>query len=268
VSLGRSAAAGVLAGAALAALRVPPPRGRELRSTVWAALGGVVGFPVLTTLALVRTTSAHAAVVIAALPLVTAAFAVLRAGDRPRPLFWSAAGLAGGTVAGYALLRGGGEGGDLGADLLLAGAVLCAAFGYAEGAVLTRRRPGWQVVAWTLVLTLPLTVPSTAAALWLARAEEGPTAPQAAALAYQALVTAFLAYLLWYRGLALAGVARAAQVQNLQPLLTVGWSALLLGEPVGWPTLAAAVVVLACVVVGQRAGPAADRATARAPDPT
>ena len=45
---------------------------------------------------------------------------------------------------------------------------------------------------------------------------------------------------------------RSARSSSSQPLLTLGWSALLLGEHVDALTLLAAVAVLACVVLTQR----------------
>jgi drug/metabolite transporter (DMT)-like permease len=48
-------------------------------------------------------------------------------------------------------------------------------------------------------------------------------------------------------------VARIGQVQLIQPLLTLAWSALLLGEHVGPATLVASIAVVASVVATQRA---------------
>jgi drug/metabolite transporter (DMT)-like permease len=63
----------------------------------------------------------------------------------------------------------------------------------------------------------------------------------------------FLGFFAWYAGLARGGVARIGQVQLAQPVLTLGWSALLLGESVGPATLITAFAVLACVAATQRA---------------
>ena len=68
----------------------------DLPALAVTALGVVVGFPLLTALALQHVTSAHSIVFVGLLPLCTALFAVLRGGERPRPAFWlfSAAGAA------------------------------------------------------------------------------------------------------------------------------------------------------------------------------
>ncbi len=253
IAMGRAAIAGVVAVGVLAVLRVRWPGRSAARPLVFIGLGVVVGFPVLTTIALQSTTSAHAAVVIAGLPIATAVLGVARTGERPPRAFWYAA--VSGTVAlaFFAFSRGGASGGDLVADLLLLGAVLSAAYGYVEGAVLSRQMPGWQVISWVLVVLLPLTVTtSLVSVVWIDSARV-PTVESTAALLYLALVSMYVGFFAWYAGLHRAGVARASQVQLLQPLLTLLWSVLLLGETVGLLTILAAVAVLGCVVWTQRA---------------
>jgi drug/metabolite transporter (DMT)-like permease len=61
-----------------------------------------------------------------------------------------------------------------------------------------------------------------------------------------------LGFFAWYRGLALGGIARISQLQLLQPLLTIGWAALFLGESLTLATGLTAVLVVLCVAVGQR----------------
>ena len=71
--------------------------------------------------------------------------------------------------------------------------------------------------------------------------------------AYVAVVSMFLGFFAWYAGLARGGVARIGQVQLAQPVLTLGWSAALLGEHVSVATVVTALAVLACVAATQRA---------------
>jgi drug/metabolite transporter (DMT)-like permease len=124
-----------LAAAAFATERRPSLA--DLPSLAITAAGVVVGFPLFTALALQHVTSAHSIVFVGLLPLCTAAFAVLRGGERPRPLFWvfSAAGAA--VVAGYAAM--GGAQASLTGDLLMLAAVVVCGMGYAEGARLSRK---------------------------------------------------------------------------------------------------------------------------------
>ena len=55
--------------------------------------------------------------------------------------------------------------------------------------------------------------------------------------AYTIVVSMFVAFIFWYGGLGKAGIARASQVQLIQPLLTVVWAGLLLHESIGGGTV-------------------------------
>lgn len=214
----------------------------------------MIGFPVLATVALDRgASSSHAAVVIGLLPAATATVATLRAGERPATAFWLASGAGAVAVTLFAVIRQEAVSGGLAvADLLLFGALVAGGVGYAEGGRLARTMPGWRIIAWALVLTLPGTAITSAGLL--AATPVRVSGDAFLGFAYVALVSMFLGFFAWYRGLADAGVARASQLQVAQPLLTVGWSAWLLGERVGPPTVVAAVAVLVCVGLTQRAG--------------
>jgi drug/metabolite transporter (DMT)-like permease len=264
VAAGRAVVAALLAAAVLAAVRAPRPSAAQVRSLAVVALGVVVGFPVFTSLALEERESAHAAVVIALLPICTALFAVLRAGERPSPRFWGAAGLGAASVLAFAVTAGAGE--LRASDVHLLAAVVLCGLGYAEGGALSRTLGGARTICWALLVALPVTVPATV----LAVATSTPLAAGADAwlgFAYVSAVSMFLGFFAWYGGLARGGVARVGQVQLAQPVLTLGWSALVLGETVGPATLGAAVLVLASVALTQRArvGHAPGHAARRGP---
>ncbi|MDX3113544.1 MULTISPECIES: DMT family transporter [Streptomyces] len=245
----RSVLATVLAGACLLALRIPPPARRHWAGLAVVAGGVVVGFPLLTTLALQTSTTAHAAVVVGLLPLTTALLSVLRTGARPSRAFWAAALVGAGAVAAFTVQQSGGA--LTTADLYLFGALLVCAAGYTEGGRLARVMPGWQVIGWALVLCLPVTLP--AAALAVAVEPVRLTAHSVAGLLWVTAGSQFLGLVVWYRGMAAIGIPRASQLQLAQPLLTLVWSVLLLGEHLtpAAPLTAAAVVV--CIAVTQRA---------------
>ncbi len=250
VGIGRAVLAAVLAGAALWLARAPRPTRAQVRRLWLVVLGVVVGFPLLSSVALQAVGAAHGAVVVGLLPMGTAVCALARAGERPRPAFWLAGGAGAVAVLAFAWSVGAGL---RPADLLLLGAVAAGALGYAEGGALARELPGWQVIAWALVLALPLTVPVSVVAVTV----RPPVAPGAAAwsgLGYVAAVSMFLGFVAWYRGLALGGVARIGQLQLVQPVLTLIWSAALLAERVDAPTVLAALAVLACTAATQSAG--------------
>ncbi|MDQ1044009.1 DMT family transporter [Streptomyces sp. V4I2] len=245
----RSVLAALIAGGCLLALRVPVPARRHWPGLAVVAAGVVVGFPLLSTLALQTSTTAHAAVVVGLLPLTTALFAALRMGTRPSRTFWAAALAGAAAVAAFTVQQSGGALST--ADVYLFGALLVCAAGYTEGGRLARGMPGWQVIGWALVLCLPLAVPAAAVALSYEPVHL--TAHSVAGLLWVSAGSQFLGLVVWYRGMAVIGIPKASQLQLAQPLLTLVWSVLLLGEhlTVAAPLTAAAVLV--CIAVTQRA---------------
>ncbi|MEU5837123.1 EamA family transporter [Streptomyces diacarni] len=244
----RMLVAGLVAAATLRARRVPLPARRHWAGLAVAASGVVIGFPLLTTLALRTSTTSHAAVVVGLLPLTTAVYSSLRTGARPSPAFWGAALAGAAVVVAFALYQSGGAPGV--GDLFLCGALLICAAGYAEGGKLARELPAVHVIGWALVGCLPLAAAGSA----LAPAYEpvALTGQAAVGLAWSALGSQFLGLLFWYRAMGLVGVSRTSQVQLAQPLLTLVWAVLLLGERLTPAAPAAALAVLVCIVVVQR----------------
>ena len=249
----RATIAGVLGTLLLLALRAARPARAELWPLVIVALGVVVGFPLLTALALQHVSSAHAIVFIGLLPLATAVFGVLRGGERPQAAFWlfSAAGSA--AVVAFAM-RHGIDASPLGDALMLAAIVVCG-LGYAEGARLSRRLGGWQVICWALVISLPV---MAALAWWLWPASLAAVgAASWWGLAYVSLFSMLIGFVFWYRGLALGGIAGVGQLQLLQPFFGFVLAALLLHETVPPAMVAVTAVVIACVAGARRFGRAA-----------
>ncbi|ALG74621.1 transporter [Azospirillum thiophilum] len=244
----RALIAALLGAVFLVALRQVKPARADLRSLMVVAVGVVVGFPLLTALALRHVTSAHSLVFIGLLPLSTALFGVLRGGERPKPVFWLFSGLGAATIAGFALLTG--DGGSITGDLLMVAAILLCGLGYAEGATLSRRLGGWQVISWALLLALP----AMAAVALLTRPDSwaGIGGPAWLGLAYVSIFSMLLGFVFWYRGLALGGIAGVGQLQLLQPFFGLALAALLLHEPVAWSMIAAAGVVVLCVAGAKR----------------
>ncbi|MBV9163716.1 MAG: DMT family transporter [Pseudonocardiales bacterium] len=250
VGLGRVVIAAALAAVVLTArgerLIVP----KLLPRLGIVVLGVVIGFPLLTTLALQDVSSAHAAVVSGLLPAATAGMAVARAGERPRREYWFALVIGLVAVLGFAAIQGAGR--PRLADLLVLAAVVLAGLGFADGATLAREYGGWRVICWALVLTLPVLLPITVTSAVL-HPPVHVTIGAALGLGYVSVISTFLAFFAWYAGLARGGVARIGRLQLIQPVLTLGWSALLLGEHISLATGIAAVIVLAVVVVGRKA---------------
>ncbi|WP_417770906.1 DMT family transporter [Stappia sp.] len=244
----RAVLAALLAATLLAVLREKRPARGDLGPLVLVALGVVVGFPLLTAMALEHITSAHSVVFIGLLPLATALFGVLRGGERPRPLFWlfSCAGAL--AVAVFALWQNARI--SLAGDLPMLAAILVCGFGYAEGARLSRRLGGWQVICWALVLALPVMAPLALVAHPQTLA--GIAAPAWLGLAYVSVFSMLVGFFFWYRGLALGGIAGVGQLQLLQPFFGLLLSGFVLNEPVVPSMIGVTVFVVACVVGARR----------------
>ncbi|WP_232629358.1 DMT family transporter [Methylobacterium sp. Leaf118] len=244
----RAVIAALLGATLLLALRQKRPASRDLGSLAAVALGVVIGFPLLTALALQHITAARSVVFVGLLPLATALFAVLRGGERPRRGFWLFSVLGAALVAGFALARS--EGGTATGDLLMVAAIGLCGLGYAEGAGLSRRLGGWQVISWALLLALPA-MAGLALAAW-PTSWSGVGAPAWAGLAYVSVFSMLVGFVFWYRGLALGGIARVGQLQLLQPFFGLALASLLLGEPVAWTMIAVASLVVLCVAGAKR----------------
>jgi drug/metabolite transporter (DMT)-like permease len=250
VAFGRAVGAAALAAAYLWFSRAARPSRAQWRRLAIVAVGVVAGFPLFTSLALTSTTSAHGAVVVALLPAMTAVFAVARAGERPPALFWVAGGSGLVAVLTFLIVSGSVRGGLAVTDLYLLAAIGLCALGYAEGGVLARELGGARTICWALLVALPVTLPLTVAAAVVHPPHASATGW--AAFGYLTVVSMFLGFFAWYAGLARGGIARVGQIQLAQPVLTLFWSALLLGEQVGAWSIVAAAVVLVFVVLTQR----------------
>jgi drug/metabolite transporter (DMT)-like permease len=224
-----------------------PARGDILPLAI-VALGVVVGFPLLTALALQHVTAAYSIVFIGLLPLATAVFGVLRGGERPKPAFWLFSILGAATVAGFALFGSGA--GSVAGDLLMMAAIVLCGLGYAEGATLSRRLGGWQVISWALLLSLPMMGLITIFNLPTSWSGVGTAAW--ISLAYVSIFSMLVGFIFWYRGLALGGIAGVGQLQLLQPFFGLVLAAVFLHEPIVWTMIASTAVVVLCVAGAKR----------------
>jgi drug/metabolite transporter (DMT)-like permease len=239
----RAAIAGLLGLAMLVLFRQKRPERSDFLSLVIVALGVVVGFPLLTALALKHVTSAHSIIFVGLLPLATAIFGVLRGGERPRAAFWLFSCIGSALVAGFALTQGV-TASPIGDSLMLAAIVVCG-LGYAEGAALSRRLGGWQVICWALAISLPIMLVLTFATLPPSFAGIGSGAW--IGLAYVSLFSMLIGFVFWYRGLAQGGIAAVGQLQLLQPFFGLALAATLLHEQVSPLMVVVTLGVVACV---------------------
>jgi EamA-like transporter family. len=248
LTFSRASIAGVLAIMLILFLSQARPQRHQLISLVVVAAGVVVGFPLLTAMALQHVTSAHSIVFLGLLPMATAIFGVVRGGERPRLAFWifSVAGSL--LVMGFALLQKGSV--SVTGDLLMLASVIVCGLGYAEGAKLSRELGGWQVICWALIMSLPLMLVATLETL---PENMGEISLQAwLSLGYVSLFSMLIGFIFWYRGLAAGGIAAVGQLQLLQPFFGLGLSATLLSETVRPMMILITLGVILCVVGSRR----------------
>lgn len=227
------------------------------RQVPWAASGAilasslmlVVGFPGFMAVAMQTVPANHGGVVLGILPLATAIMASLIAGERPSPAFWGWGIVGAGLVLAFTLRESGLR--IVTGDVWLFASGLCAATGYVIFGKLSRGMPGWEVICWALVASLPVTLAGSLLT-WNAGFLAASTT-SLAALGYAAFFSMFLGFFAWNAGLARGGISRVSQVQLLQSFVTIAVSAVLLGEAISAETIGFAAAVAFVVWMGRRA---------------
>ena len=248
IGLGRASVAALIAVLILFIFKQPRPNKQQLKGLAITALGVVIGFPVLTSWAMETIHASHAGVVIAILPLLTALIGALVSGERPSMRFWMISVIGAAIVVSYSLLQGdlSFQNGDL---LLLAGSLL-GALGYAVGGKLSQQLGGWQVICWVLVISFPFIIIPTL----LSKPDNFAVIPTNVWLsfAYLALMSQLFGFFLWYKGLAIGGIARVSQMQLSQPFLTIMASIILLGEGFDLTTAIFAIAIVLVIAISRK----------------
>lgn len=243
-TIARAVIAGILALSVLLIYKEKRPAKNQLFPLALVAIGCVIGFPLLSSLALQYITSAHSIVFLGMLPLATAIFGVFRGGERPHPVFWIFSVIGSLLVIGYAFSQGI-SASPIGDILMLVAIILCG-MGYAEGAKLSRTLGGWQVISWALVLSLPVMLPLFF--IYFPSNLENISFRGWFGLGYISLFSMFIGFIFWYKGLAQGGITTVGQLQLLQPFFGLALAAYLLHEQVSIGMLGITVGVILCVV--------------------
>lgn len=245
VGLGRALVAAVLAFIALYVTRQKIPPLRYWWRFALVGAGVVIGFPLLSSLAMSHVPAVHGAVITGLVPIATAFVATVRGGERPSVGFWSSSVACCVLVLVFAYQAAGAR--LQFADIAMIGAVFAAGIGYAEGASLARIFGHWQVICWALLLSAPIVIAIIAyRCVTASQPLAFPPIYSAAALVgwgafiYVSVISMFAAFMFWYRGLALGGTAAVGQLQFMQPFLTIVAATFVFGE-----TLQSSVVVFA-----------------------
>lgn len=236
------------------ALRLPlPTGGNDWRLLGISAACGFVGFPLLFAIGVDLTTTAHAALIMAALPIFTGLFGAAAERRWPGRLWWYGAVLA---LLGEAVLVGARfgfaePGASLEGDLLTLASCIVAAGGYVAGSRLSSSIGTWSTTFWGLSLgglvLLPLLAVRFDATDWGAV-----TAVGWYAAGYLALFATILAYVCWYWALAQGGTARMGSIQFAQPVVALAAAVTVMGETMTAPLALATVAILAGIAIARR----------------
>jgi drug/metabolite transporter (DMT)-like permease len=248
VTFGRSSLGGICALLLFAFTKPKLPTKSQLIRLSVMALGVVYGFPLFVSLAMKTLPSAHGGIVLGVLPLATAVVGAIRFHERPSLAFWITAVMGSLLVITYASLNG--SGGLASEDWLLFVAIASASIGYSEGGKLSEEMSSVDVISWALVLTLPINIFLTYQYIDFEISAVSTSA--IISFVYVGLISMYIAFFFWYRGIALGGVARVGQVQLLQPFLTLVGAYFLLDEQITAMNIGFALCVLAVVVLGKR----------------
>jgi len=247
VGLGRGVIAAILVAIILIVKKVKLPTARQFKSLLIVSLGAVLGFPLLTSWAMTSLPVSHGAIELALLPLATAGFAMMRAGEIPSRKFWLSSIAGALAVIIYAIYLGLGQLHI--ADFALLATVVILGLSYAEGGMLAQELGSWQVIAWAIIIAVPVLIIPVS----LNVSGEMLHAPLKAWISflYLAIVSQFLAYVAWYGGMAMGGISRVSQIQYLQPFLMIIFAALFLHESITVFTIVIAIAVVLSVIIGK-----------------
>jgi drug/metabolite transporter (DMT)-like permease len=202
------------------------PDRRHVMGIAWTGIGLAIGYPLFVALAVQDVPASHGAVVIGLAPAATGIGVV--------------------AVALFAIWQGGGR--LALADGWLVAAILSVGIGYVEGGRVSRELGGTVTLCWAMILLVPI----ASVILIMAIVNRNWSAVPWEAWAgfwYAGAISMFLGSIAWYEGLAAGGIARIGQLNLLQPILALGWSALLLEEHVPLPFFVTAIVVLVAMTV-------------------
>lgn len=249
VGLGRTVIAALIVSIIFIVKRESLPTKNQFLSIVIVAIGAVLAFPLLTTYAMKSLPVSHGAVELALLPLATAGFAIWRGGERPSKRYWAVSIIGAISVLMYAIYLGLGQ--LQKGDIALIAAVILLGLSYAEGGKLSKELGSWQVIAWAILISAPFFIIPVGFSISVQMLQ----APIEAwiSLFYLGVVSQFIAYIAWYGGMSLGGIAKVGQIQYLQPFLMIAFSVFLLGEKITLLTIFLAMIVVVCVIIGKNA---------------
>ena len=251
ITFGRSAVAGFLALLYLLFFKKKMPQKSNLMNFSIIALCLTIGFPLSLSYGLIYSTSIHAGVILAFLPLATAIFASFYFKQRASIGFWLCALVGSIIIIIYILIHNQNVNANFKIshyDILFCIAVIVAAVGYNFGAKLTKNMSSAEVISWALVLALPLHF--ILAIYYFPKSEISIIAWFG--FFYTALFSQWIGFFAWYKALDLGGAVRVSQIQLLMPFLTFAFSILFLGEILDSLAIVFSAIIIFLIYVSRR----------------
>ena len=251
ITFGRSAVAGFLALLYLLFFKKKIPQKSDLINFSIIALCLTIGFPLSLSYGLIYSTSIHAGVILAFLPLATAIFASFYFKQRASIGFWLCALVGSIIIIIYILIHNQNVNANFKIshyDILFCIAVIAAAIGYNFGAKLTKNMSSAEVISWALVLALPLHF--ILAIYYFPKSEINIIAWFG--FFYTALFSQWIGFFAWYKALDLGGAVRVSQIQLLMPFLTFAFSILFLGEILDSLAIVFSAIIIFLIYVSRR----------------
>ena len=251
ITFGRSALAGTLSLIYLFFSQKKIPKLKYLWNFSIIAFCLSVGFPLSLSLGLIYSTSIHAGVILAFLPLATAILASFYFKQKASIGFWACAFIGCILVVIYIVIHSHDENEKLGlsySDILFCIAVIVAAIGYNFGAKLTKIMFSGDVISWALVLALPFHL---ILAIYYFPKNEINIISWLGFL-YVAIFSQWIGFFAWYKGLDLGGAVRVSQIQLLMPFFTFAFSIYLLGETLDFLTIAFSIIIILLIYLSRK----------------
>jgi drug/metabolite transporter (DMT)-like permease len=230
-----------------------PPSASGWGQLIGSALGCYIAFPVLFTFGQVDTTTSHAALIIAMMPISIGFFAATAERRMPSRGWWMGSGMAFcgvpilvGSRFGYAE-----PGVTLRGDLLCLASAISGFAGYIAGNRLTAVISTWGTTFWGLAFSGVL---STVVILVVPTPTDWSTVSTFgyATIAYLAIFGSILGYVAWYWALARGGAVRIGPIQFLLPVIALTVAVLGLGELLTVPLIISTVAIVGGIAVAQR----------------
>lgn len=255
MSFGRVIPGAIAAMIALKAMKQPvlPPR-EAFPMILGVTVGIVIGFPLLSSLALTTVPAADAGVIGAMMPVITGTIAVLIGHKKPKPMFWVAAAFGSLAAAALAYLRAGSQlgGGEFWGYILLVGAMLFASMGHITGNKLAGKFNSFHVLCWAVIVSIPIQLPGAIINWAVHPITQAPTVGAIIGFLYASLFSIIFGNFLLNHGFYKIGLVRGSQLQLIQPIVTMILSIVVLNKAVSPITWIAAAAILASVAWTQR----------------